>query len=375
MKILFLPPPMKGSINLGIYTEGAAGRLVRVLHRDASAERDFTVGLNGLITHWDGKDDAGNPAPPGMYQARGFCIGDLEVEGVAIHGNDWLSDEEGPRVRKILSVAIASGGQFRVRALFSDGQERTLQCDAEGKLTLLAGAPAEMKSDAAPADACPGKDGSRWIIDHAADGIAVKQYASNGEFMRRLAIAADEPPPVQIAASTSEETILLLEKNEVRQRVRALRLIAPAPASPTPVDAAPSEAPASTWQTLFAKEIISAEKPEAALAALKFSEPFTREEKWTTRLVPNPLLRNAPASVDLVVLIDAEGSYLATANRLPIFRLAETPGLKWAVLGRMGQGRHPTVLQSDGSATEEFRASKLGQMMSFDAGSFELPAK
>ena len=43
---------MEGTLSLGVFTK--AGKLVRILKREASTEKDFTVGLNGLITQWDG---------------------------------------------------------------------------------------------------------------------------------------------------------------------------------------------------------------------------------------------------------------------------------------------------------------------------------
>ena len=68
VRITFIPPPMEGTISLGVYDQ--AGKLVRVLKREATT-KDFITGLNGLITFWDGKDDAGAEVPPGKYGLRG----------------------------------------------------------------------------------------------------------------------------------------------------------------------------------------------------------------------------------------------------------------------------------------------------------------
>ncbi len=65
----------------------------------------FTVGLNGLITSWDGKDDDGKPLPPGKYAARGYAVGQLKVEGEAILGNDWAQQDETLRVRGVEAIA------------------------------------------------------------------------------------------------------------------------------------------------------------------------------------------------------------------------------------------------------------------------------
>ena len=79
MQITFLPPPMEGTLSLGIYDK--KGKLVRVLAREAT-EKDFVVGLNGLITFWDGKDDTGKPMSPGLYSARGYSVGAVvKLEG------------------------------------------------------------------------------------------------------------------------------------------------------------------------------------------------------------------------------------------------------------------------------------------------------
>jgi hypothetical protein len=76
VKIQFLPPPMEGTISLGIYD--SHGKLVRVLHKGASAD-EFVAALDGFITHWDGLDDNGKPMPPGHYEARGYMVGAVKV--------------------------------------------------------------------------------------------------------------------------------------------------------------------------------------------------------------------------------------------------------------------------------------------------------
>src|SRR3954463_16326155 len=77
VQIAFLPPPMDGTLSLGIFSKG--GKLVRTLKREAMPDqKEFVVGLNGLITQWDGKDDAGKPVGPGTYSVRGFCVGFVE---------------------------------------------------------------------------------------------------------------------------------------------------------------------------------------------------------------------------------------------------------------------------------------------------------
>ena len=101
----FLPPPLEtATYSLGIY-EAKTHKLVRHLHEFAP-EGAFTVGLNGLITSWDGKDDGGKPVPPGRYAARGYAVGALKVEGKAILGNDWAGDDESLRIKHIAAIAM-----------------------------------------------------------------------------------------------------------------------------------------------------------------------------------------------------------------------------------------------------------------------------
>jgi hypothetical protein len=77
VRITFLPPPLEGTITLGIYNEW--DQLVRVLHQEAGLD-EFVIGEDALSTKWDGKDDDGQNLPAGKYQARGFTVGNLKVE-------------------------------------------------------------------------------------------------------------------------------------------------------------------------------------------------------------------------------------------------------------------------------------------------------
>src|SRR5436190_11167600 len=73
----FVPPPMEGTISLGIWD--ANDKLVRVLHCEAKIDK-FTVEENSLSTTWDGKNDLGEDLPAGKYRARGYLVGKLKVE-------------------------------------------------------------------------------------------------------------------------------------------------------------------------------------------------------------------------------------------------------------------------------------------------------
>ncbi len=126
MRITFLPPPMEGTLSLGIYDK--KGKLVRVMAREAT-EKDFTIGLNGLITYWDGKDDSGKVMPTGIYYARGYSVGAVDVEGVALHGNDWITDEAAPRPVRVLELKAKADDKVDVVLRTASGTEVTQSLD------------------------------------------------------------------------------------------------------------------------------------------------------------------------------------------------------------------------------------------------------
>src|SRR5438094_8610020 len=77
VRISFVPPPLEGTISLGIYDNNS--ELVRVLHQEAEPN-EFTIGADALVTQWDGKNDDGEDLPAGKYHARGYLVGSLRVE-------------------------------------------------------------------------------------------------------------------------------------------------------------------------------------------------------------------------------------------------------------------------------------------------------
>src|SRR6266567_8622691 len=74
VRLSFIPPPMDGTISLGIYDTNR--KLVRVLHREAKID-NFTIEADSLNTTWDGKNDSGEGLPAGKYHARGYLVGRL----------------------------------------------------------------------------------------------------------------------------------------------------------------------------------------------------------------------------------------------------------------------------------------------------------
>ena len=200
--ILFLPPPMDGAIGLGIFD--GTGKLVRVLHREA-AQEEFKVAENGLATRWDGRDAAGQPMPFGKYRVSGWTSGNLGVEGVAFHGNDWIK-EESPRFTRVIAIKGIGRDEVQVTLGTADGTETTLgwklaregappaenEVDAvikDGKLTLRRGgeSAAVLFGEGEKPVACASGSGGRvWVIVQTPAGREVRAYSPDGEFLRRL---------------------------------------------------------------------------------------------------------------------------------------------------------------------------------------------
>lgn len=357
VQITFLPPPIEGTLSLGVYT--LDGKLVRVLQREAT-EKDFVVGLNGFITHWDGKDDAGKPLAAGKYFVRGYAVGELEIEGVAYFGNDWIVDEDSARVSEFRGVKLA-------------GRELLITALAEGKPIgvvhhdLDAGTQTFEKLDAETAPELPlsarGAGGTTWIID--GEHHAVVQRNAAGESLRELDIAPGEPAPVSIAATTDRDEIFLAERDEQRFRVRGLRL--------KETTSAADGKKVSNWEVFFTRTVWKSDTFAAIAPQLARKPPFVPEEKVSVKLVPNPLVQVAPASLAITIATDEAGSFLRATDGLPLRRVTDTAHLKWAVIGP--EGAALTLFQSDGAVVEEFRIGKLANMMAFDAGEYEWTGK
>jgi hypothetical protein len=77
VRISFLPPPLEGTISLGIYDP--SGKLARVLVQEGEVD-EFEVGADALIVKWDGKNDREEDLPAGKYHARGYLVGQFKVE-------------------------------------------------------------------------------------------------------------------------------------------------------------------------------------------------------------------------------------------------------------------------------------------------------
>jgi hypothetical protein len=389
VRITFLPPPMEGTLRLGIYDK--KGRLVRVLAREAT-EKDFTVGADGFIAHWDGRDDAGKTLPAGTYDVRGYSVGAIEVEGVALHGNDWIADDDAPRPARIAELRVKAPDEIEAVLQTHDGAAQTfpirfetqpptsaLPADAvkitAGQIALtMDGATRTfpLGEGETAIDATLGARDRLWVIVQTPAGREVRAFTLDGEFLRRLAYESGDPQPQRILAARGtfaarwSEQIALLEENARLQRVRSLAL---------PLPSTDGDAP--LWETVLEKTIWRGETFDAIkdLLMRPDGKPFVPEKEFIVRLINNPLLKDEPTTARVTIGFNQRGSFLQTTDGLPLRRITEKPNLKWAVIGREGSGKLLTILQGDGAVVEEFRARKLANMMAFDAGDYEWAGK
>ncbi|HKP92541.1 MAG TPA: hypothetical protein VJS88_01500 [Chthoniobacterales bacterium] len=354
VRVTFVPPPLDGTISLGIYD--AKGKLVRVLFREADIN-EFTIGNDALSTTWDGKDDAGENVPPGKYSAHGFVVGDLKIEGVGFFFNDWISSADGPRFSNIRSLAMQDENLLLAVDLVPPGEGHVLYDVADKSLTLK---DTDSETNNEAGGSTPGRDGTRWVIE----GGEAKQLAANGEVLRQLPASPEQPVVKAIAASLKEDRIYLLEQNEKGQRVRGLSLVA--------TKGNGGDQPISEWKVDLEKSIV-AHKNFSVVDGKPVTTPEQENssDKVKVKLQANPLLNDNRVTVEMMVGFDAEGSFIKAADGLPLCTISETQNLNRALLASRG-GNALDVFQDDGAVVEQFRVSNVDEMMSFDCGGFEL---
>lgn len=374
VRISFVPPPIEGTISLGIFD--SSGKLVRVLDREAKIE-DFEIGHDALSVVWDGENDAGEPLPAGKYNARGYAVGSLQVGPIAYFFNDWVTGEDSPRVKHIGELALENI-EMRVNVDLASGEKATFVCDplsgtiirkTDHKVLAKSGPPTQLPRNiaVAPLAYCDGKDESLWFIDNVGDDQAreVKQLSKTHQLVRTLAFVKDDPQPQDVAASITDDRLFLLEENATMQRLRGLI-----------VDAAKTDGTqqmVSDLKTVFEKKILAHKdftiengKPLARAANEKILP-----EKVSLRLASNPLANNAGETIQLSAGFDEEGSFLKTTDGLPLLTISQARNLIRIVISPRGD-KSVDVFQDDGAVVEQFRVSGADQMMAFDCGDFDL---
>lgn len=390
--ISFLPPPLEtATYSLGIY-DTKNGKLVRRL-QEAATESAFTVGLNGLITNWDGRDDAGKAVPSGRYAARGYAVGELKVEGVDILGNDWANDDENLRPESIASIAITpaddglavlgvghnnlfyvacyerQGGRLlwsRTPKFAAAKSHNALVAGTDVIMVAAGGASTAYRladgAEVAPPPGSPwpadhaasdgGKDGSIWKIE---EGV-LAQYSAQGERLRSLGPKEGDPIPLMVAASKDQDRLYLLEATKGWQRVRGLSWVETKEENGKPV---------STWQTFFERNIHPVDPSLGSNAAASPVE---------TALVENPLDPGKPQKAKLRASCDDKGSYLTTADGLRLRRISQRANLTAAKVAKGKTAGSLVLFQSDGAAWDEFSIEGVKNMMEFDAGEIDMTA-
>jgi len=384
---------MEGTVSLGIYD--ASGKLVRTLHREAETDGgDFVVANDGLVTSWDGKDDAGKPLPPGKYSAHGWMVGDLKVKGEAILGNDWIVDDSSPRIRRIRELFALPDGGFGLGATLANGSSTLLSFDASGKPTQSAGGLSQkallrdgkvflsengMEKEmpivglAAPIFAAPARDGGVWVIDREPGGVSVKQFAADGTFERHLAIKPGDPEPQQIAASPVADTIYLLSEDATGQRVTALSMTTKS-GSDENTSATTGESGTSIWKILWRKEIWNFDSQPAIVKRLKsVAGDFVEAQGGVTvSLVKNPMENDTEGSLKVDLGTGKDGCFLKAADGLPLRMISDTAPVEWSIFAKSANGGDLVVFLMTGAAVEEYRISRPQKMMRFDCGSLEV---
>jgi hypothetical protein len=120
-------------ISLGAYD--SKGKLVRVLKRDAEID-SFKAASDGLVIEWDRNDSQGKPVPDGKYFARGVLVGDVKIEGVAFHLNDWVDASNDPRIRKVLSATLLDAQRTVILADASKPEAVVLESNGNRSSTI-----------------------------------------------------------------------------------------------------------------------------------------------------------------------------------------------------------------------------------------------
>jgi hypothetical protein len=400
VSLRFALPPLEGTISLGIYNHD--GKLVRTLHRE-DAISEFTAGHDALETVWDGTDDERHPVPNGKYSGRGYLVGDLKVEGVDYFFNDWVIDENSPHILRIENFTWDSGEQLILLVTLAGDKNEIIRCNSstgetlndpgfqskafdfsefvsperlgvrveKDRLFLLTSQDWQVVAWPnldKPKEAALGKDGSVWVIDQVGRDFSeteLQEFSAKGEFLRNMTFAPGEPQPRIVRAATMRDQIYLLEQNAALQRLRGLTLVA------TKTDEA--QRPVSDWKVDFEKKIIVHQnfvlengQPIAAGAV-----PPSSPQKIVQQLRPDPLQRDKPGKAELAVGLDADGSFLKTADGLPLRTISDTPNLTRTLLARPNKNTLD-VFQDDGAVVEQYRVSNLEQMIAFDCGDFEL---
>jgi hypothetical protein len=168
VRISFLPPPLEGTISLGIYDKN--GKLVRVLHQESELN-EFTIGADALVTQWDGKNERGEDLPPGKYRARGYLVGHVKVQDLGPSATPASENDATASVKvKLMANPLANGKQSTVDlGVGFDNNGSYLKTTDDLPLLTVSETPNLVRVSIA-------KNSDRSIIIRQDDGAAVHRF-------------------------------------------------------------------------------------------------------------------------------------------------------------------------------------------------------
>jgi hypothetical protein len=229
VKLQFLPPPMEGTISLGIYD--STGKLVRTLHREAGGD-EFVAALDGFITHWDGLDDAGQPLPSGSYRAGGYMVGPLTVRAVPSTAPLASGSSASPAASPEAAPSLDTMESALPGLKYPNGKPFIHQ--AKVHVTLVSNPLDRDRAGGAELSAGFDAKGS-WL--RLADGLPLKQISTTPN-LKWAALARSGPaePLVlyQSDGSTLEEFVITKFSNMMAFDCGDFDFTAPAAATPAP---------------------------------------------------------------------------------------------------------------------------------------------
>ncbi|MEO8205253.1 MAG: FlgD immunoglobulin-like domain containing protein [Chthoniobacterales bacterium] len=375
VKLIFAPPELEGRFSIGVYN--AQGKLLRTLFAAVSPSA-FEVGLNGYQISWDGKDDAGQPAPAGKYTARGYVVGKVRVQGEDFHFNDWVIDSTEPILERILDIPFGEKEKLFIVAKANTGTAG-MEADAlSGESHWKSEGLAEDRKKLPPPSFLQTKEvlstsradkNTWWAVFIRTEGdkqkIAVGQFGEDGTFLRELPTPVGEPPFAKVAANPDSNLVWILSEDDNRQILRALR-----PAVKT--DKEPSAG--ADWEIAFERKNERCGNFGFAGGKLISNvEGDIMSLPIKVRLIENELEPGVAQNVSLRFLERANGGWIATAEGLPLIRVSEKGSSRLALLPGDKPGVGLWYQTQGGAVVEEYRIEGLENMAAFDVGEFDLP--
>ena len=341
--IRFVPATGSGTVSLGVYDR--EGLLVRVLCDEWPFSR-FRVGLNGLSTTWDGKDNDGQAVPEGIYTARGDRLALLGNESLRFFLlPDFASQgEEKNLPAPLVSIALLDQGAI---ASAEDGSVWRWQAGWS---------PVEMPPGTKVRAVSAGRDNTFWVLEENADGsTSAAHYSPDEGRLAEWSPGADEGKITEVAGTTEKDYFVAsLTAPDTRRTVGIRR-----------------KSEGEGWEYVFDKKITRSAEfgwKDGQLSATGGETP----QEIAARLIVNPLDPGASRDLVLRAATNAAGPVLQTGDGLPLLRISSGAGYHRVMVVAGPNENTARFFQGDGSCVEEYALSGLGNMTSFDAGTIKM---